>query len=463
MGTELSAPPHVLQSRRQRLAAVLDQPLVVFAGHAPARNYASNEHRFRAASNYLYLGGFPLQNAALVIHPGSDGSAGCALFRPPPGADDPLWLGEQPSDDDIAQAMGISDDDIRNLDALEAAVAGADSEAIVPPFPNTIDHARRLGCRRPDDRILSALIDMRLIKDEYEIAALRDAARVGADAHRAAMGACRVGANERDVQAALVAALEASGCTPSFTPIVTVRGEVLHGACAGRQLTDGALMLVDAGAQLESGYASDITRTFPVSGSWTTVQRSLYDTVLGAQRCAIDACTPGTRYRDIHMIAAREISRGLADVGLLKGDPDELTQRGAYALFFAHGVGHLLGLDVHDMEDFGDLAGYAPDRTRPQRFGDKFLRLDRDLTPGMVVTIEPGIYLVPAIWRRDDLVGPHRDVVNLPFVKQLIAEHFGGIRIEEDVLVRPSEDGGPEILNSTLPNDADAVTALVGM
>lgn len=461
MLTELSAPARVFRNRRAQLAASLKQPLVVFSGYAPARSYPGNPHPFRAASAYLYLGGFPLENAAWVIEPGSDGESGTRLFRTRPGPDDPLWLGEQPTDDPIAPLCGISPDNITPISKLSSHVGKKRASAIVPPYHDTIRCARDLGLSPPSEDELLALIRMRLIKDEHEIKALRHAAQVGAEAHRAAMGACRVGATEWDVSAALTAALEARGCAPSFSSIVTVRGEVLHGESAGRKLEDGSLMLVDAGAWEPSGYASDITRTFPVSGSWTPIQRQLYDTVLRAQRAAISACVPGARYRDVHMIAAREISAGLVEADLLKGDPDTLTEQGAYALFFAHGVGHLLGLDVHDLEDFGDLAGYATGRTRPTRFGDRFLRLDRDLEPGNVVTIEPGIYLVPAIWRRDDLVGPHRDSVNLSHVKQLLEGQFGGIRIEEDVLVRPAGQG-PDILNAGLPNDTDEVADLVG-
>lgn len=461
MQIDLSAPPQVFQARRAKFAQSLKKPIVLFAGHAPARTYPGNMHAFRAASSYLYFGGYPLEHAALMIEPGCDGRNGCRLFRPPPGPDDPLWLGENPPDDDIATAGGLMVANVFDIDALDRAVSGNSASAIIPPFVDTVAHAARLGLSAPTESEQLAQIEMRLIKDEHEIEAMRIAARVGSQAHRAAMAACRVGATEWDVQAALIAALQANGCVASFLPITTVRGEILHGASAGTTLADGQLMLVDAGAEIASGYASDITRTFPVSGTWTTMQRALYDTVLRAQRAAIDACVPGTRYRDIHMIAAREISAGLVDAELLTGDPDELTDRGAYALFFAHGVGHLLGLDVHDLEDFGDLAGYAAGRSRPARFGDKFLRLDRDLEPGMTVTIEPGIYLVPAIWRRDDLVGPHRGVVNLPLVKKLLDQQFGGIRIEEDVLVRPAGEG-PHILNTGLPNDADAVAAMVG-
>ncbi|MCB9851300.1 MAG: M24 family metallopeptidase, partial [Phycisphaerales bacterium] len=221
----------------------------------------------------------------------------------------------------------------------------------------------------------------------------------------------------------------------------------------------GALLLLDSGAEEPSGYCSDITRTWPVSGKWSGVQRALYETVLRAQQAAVDACVPGKRYREIHELAARVICEGLIDAGLFRGDAADLASRGAYGLFFPHGVGHLLGLGVHDLEEFGDLAGYAAGRKRPTRFGDCFLRLDRDLAPGMVVTIEPGIYLVPAIWERDDLVAPFADAINRPAIEELLAAKFGGIRIEDDVHVCAS--GGPEVFTANLPKAADAISQLI--
>jgi Xaa-Pro aminopeptidase len=178
-----------------------------------------------------------------------------------------------------------------------------------------------------------------------------------------------------------------------------------------------------------------------------------------ALQAAVAACIPGRRYRDVHNIAARTICEGLAQAGLLRGDAATLAARNAHALFFPHGVGHLIGLDVHDMEDFGDLAGYAPGRKRASEFGTKFLRLDRDIAPGYCVTIEPGIYLVPAIWERDDLVGPLADVINRPAVDALLRDGFGGIRIEHTIAVRGID--GPEVLTADLPTDVDDVARLL--
>lgn len=459
---KLTASPERYKARRAQLATQLTKPLVVFAGHAPAMSYATNSHSFRAACTYLYLGGPPLEHAAWLIEPGSDGDEGCTLLRVPVGPDDPLWLPAAPPDAAIAAACGIRKSRVVDESRLDELIKGRSAGAIVAPFPGTIARAQSLGLTQADDATLLAVINLRLIKDDEELAAMRQAAEAAVAAHRAAMVATRVGLTENDVEAALAAELVRRRCRPSFQTICTIRGQVLHGASAGLELTAGSLLLLDAGAEEVGGYTSDITRTYPVTGDWTPMQRQLYDTVLRAQRAAIDACRPGRRYRDVHTTAARIICQGLIDAGLMRGDAEELTQRGAYALFFPHGIGHLLGLGVHDMEEFGDLAGYAPGRKRPTRFGDKFLRLDRDLQPGMVVTIEPGIYFVPAIWERDDLTTPFADAVNRTEVKSLLKNQFGGIRIEEDVLVREETAGGPEVLTRLLPNDADDVAALVG-
>ena len=458
---DMTAPPDVYQQRRARLAAAIRRPLVIFAGHAPARNYPTNPHPFRAGSSYLYFGGPPLENAALLIGPGGDGDHGCTLLRPPLGPDDALWFGEIPSDDALAFAAGLRADRVVDSDQLERLLAGREAASVVPPYPDTLAWAAQLGLAKADDDELLPIIHQRLIKDEHELAAMRQAAEICMEGHRAALAATGRGLREADVAAAFLAVLVANGCEPSFNPIITVRGEVLHGHGHPNLMPNGALLLCDAGPEEPGGYASDITRTWPVSGKWTPIQRHLYNTTLRALNEATAACVPGRRFRDVHDLSARAICQGLVEAELLHGDPAELAARTAHALFYPHGVGHLIGLDAHDMEDFGDLAGYAPGRTRRPEFGNKSLRLDRDLQPGMTVTIEPGIYLVPAIWARDDLVKPLADVVNRPKVDALLKDRVGGIRLEDTICVR--DTGGPEVLSEALPTDADAVAACVGV
>jgi len=455
-----TAPPSVYRRRRAHLAKGLTRPIVIFAGHAPARNYATNPHAFRPGSSYLYFGGPPVENAALLIEPDSEGDRGCTFVRSPMGPDDALWFGEIPSDEALLAAAGLRRDALGDPDQLGSRLGGRVAACVVPPCVDTIAWAARVGLKPAEPRELVGIINQRLRKDEHELVAMRRAAKVGVEAHRAAMAACRPGRREADVAAAFDAVLVANQCQPSFSPIITIRGEVLHGHGHPNVLPDGALLLADAGAEEPGGYASDFTRTYPVNGKWTPIQRQLYETVLRAVEAATQACVPGRRYRDVHDLSARVICEGLVEAELLRGEPGELVARTAHALFYPHGVGHLIGLDVHDMEDFGDLAGYASGRTRRSEFGNNALRLDRDLEPGMAVTVEPGIYLVPAIWARDDLVGPLADVVNRPKVDALLKEAFGGIRIEHTICVR--DTGGPEVLSASLPTDPDEVVACVG-
>jgi Xaa-Pro aminopeptidase len=275
---------------------------------------------------------------------------------------------------------------------------------------------------------------------------MRAAARVTDLAHRAGMRATRPGVREAEVVAAMEAEIVRNGCVHAYLPIVTREGEVLHDERHHRVLAAGDLLLADVGAETPGGWASDVTRTWPVTGTYSTTQRALYEIVLAAQQAAIDSVRPGVRYRDVHRTAGKELLRGLIALGLFRGDVEELYARGAAALFFPHGIGHLLGLDVHDLEDLGDRAGYAPGRTRSTNFGDRYLRLDRDLEPGMVVTIEPGYYRIPYLLERPEEVGELESALDRRVLSELA--DVRGIRIEDDVLVTES---GADVLTASIP------------
>jgi Xaa-Pro aminopeptidase len=278
---------------------------------------------------------------------------------------------------------------------------------------------------------------------------MQRAVAVTTRAHAAGHRAARPGTRVSQVRAAMEHEILAADFTTAYPSIVTVRGEVLHNHHRIGTCQAGDLLLADVGAESDTGWASDVTRTWPVSGRFSASQRALYELVLAAQLQAIASVKPGVSYREVHLQAAYVICRGLRDEGLLVGDLDSLVERGAHALFFPHGVGHLLGLDVHDMEDLGDRAGYAPGRSRSSQFGLSYLRLDRDLSPGMVVTIEPGIYLVPAILQNQALTAPLRDVLRLERLERF--RDVRGIRLEDDILVTES---GAEVLTAEIPKAA---------
>ena len=311
----------------------------------------------------------------------------------------------------------------------------------------------RPGAFEPVDLPLAdAMIALRLYHDDHAVGELRAAAAATAAAHRAGMKATRPGLRESNVRAAMEAELIARGMTVAYGSIVTVHGEVLHSQHHHNVLGETDLLLADVGAETAGGWAGDVTRTWPVSGKYSTTQKELYDVVLGAQQATIQAVKPGARYRDLHLLASRKLAEGLVALGILAGDPAELVADGVTSLLFPHGVGHLLGLDVHDMEDLGDRAGYQPGRARAPDFGIRYLRLDRDLAPGMALTIEPGLYIVPAILEDAEL----GKKANGRLRRDRLAafSDVRGIRIEDDVLVTST---GNEVLTAAIPKTREAI------
>jgi Xaa-Pro aminopeptidase len=449
-----------LRERRDRLGrALAGAPALIAAGAPSPRQYAANSWPFRAASHFLYLTGAHLPAAYVLLE---DDAA--TIFVAPPADDDELWHGPTPSLGDLAGVLGCA---VRALGDLPSVLAGRRVGTL--PAIDAVTRARQtqlLGrpiapgrLDEPEDRALAdAMIALRLIHDDGAIRGLREAAQSTAAAHRAGMRATRAGVREHAIRAAMHAQFLAVGHTVSYEPIVTVHGEVLHAHSYDNECASGDLLLADVGAETEGGWAGDVTRTWPIDGRYSATQRTMYELVLAANRACIDACAPGVEYRDVHLLACRTIARGLVDLGILRGDPEELVADGVHALFFPHGVGHLIGLDVHDMEDLGDRAGYAPGRTRSAQFGLSYLRLDRPLAAGMAVTIEPGFYVVPAILRDPALISAARDRL----VRSEL-EHFAdvrGIRIEDDVLITES---GRDVMTSAIPKSiADVEAVLAG-
>lgn len=458
--------------RRRRLTERLGgTPVAIFAGRNRPRNYAANVFPFRAESHFLYLAGHGLPQAVLL---GDRGRWRLFVQPDPPGA--ALWHGETPGWDDLAAATGVAS--VHALDTLPSAIhalGGGDRVATVPAVePLTrLRQAALLGrawaihddaelgpppLTGGDADLADALVALRLQHDPAALELLRAAAVGTHAAHLAGMAATAPGRSEHAIVAAIEGAMLARGMGPAYGSIVSVHGEILHNEAHEGTLRGGDLLLCDAGAE-HAGWASDVTRTWPVSGRFSPTQRAIYDLVLATQREAIARVRPGARYRDLHLHACLVLARGLVDLGILRGSPEGLVERGAHALFFPHGLGHLLGLDVHDMEDLGDRAGYAPGRARSPRFGLGYLRLDRDLAPGMLVTIEPGFYMVPAILADRGLCGPFDADRTLDRERLAQFADVRGIRIEDDVLCT---EGEPEVLTAAIPSDADAVAALVG-
>ena len=234
-----------------------------------------------------------------------------------------------------------------------------------------------------------------------------------------------VGVTEQELAGIVTGVLAQHGCVPAYNNILSVRGEVLHNNHHGNTLQDGDIVLLDAGAEKRNGFCSDVTRSWPASGKFTKEAVDIYDIVLAAEQAGIDIANPGVRYRDVHMAASRVIADGLAGLGILNGNADALVESGAHAVFFPHGIGHLIGLDVHDMEAFGDAISYPVGRKRSTQFGTGYLRLDMDLVAGMCFTVEPGIYFVPAILSDAKFREQFRDQVNWSRAEEYLAMNDG--------------------------------------
>lgn len=456
--------PDVYARRRALLGNTFRGPVILFAGDLVPRNYAANIFPFRAHSHFLYFTGVAWPGAVLV----GQGDT-WEIFATPPAPDDPLWIGPSATWHELQAATGVHA--IRPLSELRSVLT---SDIATLPAVNSRTRLRQAALLgRPwgthdeadsgtvplagrDAELADAVISLRLQHDPAAVELLRRAAEATRVGHLAGMAATRPGRRESDVRAAIEHGFAAHGMPTAYGSIVTVHGEVLHNEHSHQPLAAGDLLLADCGAECH-GWACDVTRTWPVSGTWSPTQRALYDLVLQANLDAIALVRPGVRYRDIHLRACLTIAAGLVELGVLRGDPHGLVERGAHALFFPHGVGHLLGLDVHDMEDLGDRAGYAPGRARSPQFGTRYLRLDRDLAPGMLVTIEPGIYLVPAILQDLDLCAPfERD---LDRDRLAAFADVRGIRVEDDVLCT---EGAPSVLTAAIPKTPAALAEQVG-
>jgi len=458
-------PPEALAARRHALLRSYPGPALLAAGSPVSRNYPASLYRFRAASHFLYFVGQAIPGAALLF---CDGEA--TLFVEPPEPGDDLWHGPRSGLDELRAAVGV--DAVRPLgDAVDVLAAIGTPIATLPTQdaksaawlttclgrPIEPGSGVRLVDGTVDAALADAVVELRLKHDEAALVQIRAAAAATVRGFRAAMAATAVGTSEAAVHAAMLQSLLADGMDCSFAPIVSVRGEILHNEDHSGRTEQGDLLLADVGGETPEGWAADVSRVWPVSGCFSSTQRAMYDVVLGAQRAAIEAAKPGVRYRLVHEAAKRATVEGLRQLGVFRGDVDGLLERGAAAIFFPHGVGHLMGLDVHDMEDLGDRAGYAPGRNRSERFGDAYLRLDRDLEPGMAVTIEPGFYQVPAIVNDGEYTG----AVGADLDRTVLGKFADvrGIRIEDDLLITADCN---EVLTAGAPTEPAEVEAAVG-
>ena len=440
--------------------------IAVFLGNVDAAaNYRGNDYKFRQDSNFLYYWGVdePCFAAVLDIESGEEYLQGNDV-----DIDDIIWMGPQPSVASKGALVGCaSTAPLAEFDkAVASAVAAGRPVHFLPParYYNQYKLAELTGIsaaavrkvapmdvdggRHASEELVKSVVAQRLVKEQCEIEELDKAAEIGYLMHTEARRGCKPGVLEQEIVGRMEAVTYSKGWGPSFTTILSQNGETLHNHSHHQIITPGRLLVVDAGAESNTHYASDFTRTYPCSGKFTTRQREIYDIVESANEHAYSLTKPGTTYWDVHYATARHLLEGLKELDLVRGDVDEMLPLGISGLFMPHGLGHNMGMDVHDMEDLGEnYVGYAEDQKRHPLLGLGNLRMARRLEPGHVVTDEPGIYFIPALieqWKRE---GTDKGFVN--YEKLAGYYDFGGIRLEDDVLV--TADGARRLGSRRLP------------
>ena len=440
----------VYKNRRARLKEKVKSGLVLILGNgeAPA-NYTDNTYKFRQDSSFLYFFGLNQPGFAGVIDIDSGDEY---LFGNDVDMDDIIWMGPQPSVKDMAARAGVSKTApfARLADCMKTAISQGRRIHFLPPyrFRNMLLLEELLGIRPAlvknyaSLELIKAVVDLRSVKEPCEIEEITKACNIGYEMHTAAMRNCKPGVKEQYI-AGLIEGIAASyGSMVSFPVILSQNGETLHNHDHSQILQEGRMMLTDAGAEEVSHYCSDFTRTVPVGGKFLTRQKEVYNIVLAANNKAIEIAEPGVTYQYVHLEVCKVLAQGLKDLGLMKGDVNEAVAAGAHALFMPHGLGHMMGLDVHDMEDLGQIYVGYDDETRPiDQFGTSSLRMGRRLQEGFVITDEPGCYFIPALidqWRAQ---GMHKEFLNYDKIETF--KDFGGIRLEDDILIIP---GGSRFL-----------------
>jgi len=454
----------VYRSRRQALKQKLGSGVALFPGNKEAPiNYPANTYYFRQDSSFLYFFGLDSPNLYGLIDIDEDREI---IFGDDLSLEDIIWMGHQPRLIERARKVGIRE--VKPLKELEPAIknylsAGRQIHYLPPYRQETIlELASLLG--KPAEEVkpgaskelIKATVALRSIKEEIEIKEIESALNITREMYLTAMKMARPGKTEWELVGAMEGIALSHGCHLAFPTILTINGQILHNHDHSNRLFRGRLLVIDAGVESTEHYASDITRTLPVGWKFSQKQKEIYEIVLKAQEQAIQAIKPGLPYKEVHLQTCRIIASGLKDLGLMKGNIEEAVERGAHALFFPHGLGHMLGLDVHDMEGLGeDYVGYNESVKRSEQFGLGYLRLARTLEPGFVLTVEPGIYFIPPLiaqWKKEK---KHAEFINYQRVMEYI--DFGGIRIEDDVLVTRD---GHKVLGRKIPKTVAEIESL---
>jgi len=459
--------------RRQRLLRQLAHPLLLFSGGEVARNSPTHAFPFRADSNFLYLFG-PCEPGCAAFFDADSGHV--SFFAPARTLQSALWTGPRPSFEALKQALEV--EEVLEAERLEEEVGRLLGGRLLHSLAVADERATRVAQKlvgqemsffKPDKmgppEVLKALARMRLCKDADEVEEVRRAAHVSCKAQLEAMRHTRPGVGEQELYSRLLATFTRHGCTEAYASIVSARGEVLHNPVHSGCLQAGDLLLVDAGAERPSGYCADITRTWPVSGKFSPEAKALYEAVLQANQRCIEAVRPGVWFRSLQRLASEILAEGLGEVGLLKAPVEKVLEAGALSVFFPHGIGHLLGLEVHDMGAFGNLGSLLakPAEGEAEAGEEAHLRADIALEEGMVFTVEPGLYFTPSRIRLAEFRESFGEFIHFEkaerYVEMNEGRGFGGIRIEDNVLCTKAQ---AEVLTSGIPKQLAQVEALVG-
>ncbi len=425
-------------------------------------NYASNSYPFVQDSSFLYYCGLDIPNLNILINTQENSTT---LYGSEQSVNDIIWEGKLTTLNECAELSSI--ENIKNdkllLTDLTDIHSKTESIHILPQYRTVSKNSLENIFGEEWENFISmnlidAVVRQRSIKSDIEITEIKRAMTVTEIMHKLAMMTTTPGRQEEDIVGELFGVVHSAGLRFAYPTILTVNGEILHNHSYKNSVQEGQLLLHDGGAESKFHYATDVTRTFPVSGTFTSIQKAIYEIVLKMQEEVIKNLAPGINYKDMHLLSSKVCIEGLKSEGLMKGDTEDALESGAHALFFPHGLGHMLGLDVHDMEALGeDYVGYNSETNRESQFGISYLRLGKKLDSGNVLTVEPGIYFIPALIDQWKEKGKHKEFINYNKVESF--RNFGGIRIEDDVLI---SDAGCEILSETIPKSISEIEEIVG-
>ncbi len=434
---------------------------ILFLAHGESPiNYPANAYPFRQDSNWLYFLGLGLPDMIALMD--LDGGK-TLLFGDEPSSDDLVWTGPRKPGAELAESCGaVYGGSIRAAEATIARLAAKSASIFHPPYCRA-ETKDRLASLLPnsrgdqDEALLRSIISLREIKEDEEIVELEAAVESSAAMHLALLSALKPGWTERQAASFVAAKALSEGCAQSFSTIATLSGHVLHNQPGDAVCGSDGFFLLDAGAERPSGYAGDLTTSFPIGPRFDTRRAALYDILLNMFDAACGTLGPGRPFLQVHTKACLALAAGLKGLGILKGDPFEAVEAGAHALFFPHGIGHMIGLDVHDMEGLGeDRVGYVSE-PRSRQFGLSALRLAKPLAPGMVHSVEPGIYFIP--WLIEAWKAEGRHAAFIDYGELSAWESLGGMRVEEDWLVLES---GARRLGPRVDKARKAIEALRG-